>query len=164
MSYIPLQIETIEVVGVEHSLRAMRLPKARQKESTFGEDLALGAKLVKAGPDHGKFSRGILAYVELKMQVGWMVEFVTYRQGVEDLSTSSSMHNELKELHGPLLAAVKQSDLSEKVYTRICTISYQALRAMYRARRNHRHPDWQIFCDWIETLPYFDQLIMPEKA
>jgi hypothetical protein len=72
---------------------------------------------------------------------------------------SSAMHGELKGLKGKELAEQKQKDLPEKVYTRILTISYQALRHMYKARRNHRHPDWQIFCDMIETLPYAGELI-----
>lgn len=91
-----------------------------------------------------------------------MLEFETYRYGVECLSTSSTMHGELKCLRGPELAAQKQAGLPEKVYVRRLKISYQALRRMYRARRKHRHPDWQIFCDWVEILPYFDKLIMPE--
>lgn len=163
MSYKPLIITELEIVGIGHSLKAMRLPKDKQDPNPYlSRDCALASRLIKAGPDHAKFTRGILVYVKLEMQAGWMVEFETYRHGVECLSTSSSMHNELKALSGVALAEQKQADLVEKVYTRICTISYQALRSMYRARRNHRHPDWQIFCDWVETLPYFTDLIMPE--
>jgi hypothetical protein len=41
--------------------------------------------------------------------------------------------------------------------------SYQALRRIYKQRRHHRHPDWQVFCkDFIEKLPDFDTLIYPE--
>lgn len=77
---------------------------------------------------------------------------------------SSSMHGELKGLKGEALAEQKQADLPEKVYTRVLTISYQALRHIYKARRHHRHPDWQIFCgQFIENLPYFDSLIYPEN-
>lgn len=163
MSYKPLTVETIEVAGIRHSLRAMRLPKDKQpKATTMEQDLRLASSLIKHGPDHGKFSRGIIVYAEVRMQVGFMIEFETYRHGVECLSTSSSMHNELLAIDGPELAEEKQAGLPEKVYIRIGTFSYQALRSMYRARRNHRHPDWQIFCDWIETLPYFTELIMPD--
>ena len=162
MSYKPLLVRELKVVGLGDSLRAMRLPKDKQKETSLEDDLQLARKLIKAGPDHAKFTRGILVYAELHMQVGWMIEFETYRHGVECLSTSSSMHNELIATSGAELAAEKQAGLQEKVYTRICTMSYQALRAMYRARRNHRHPDWQIFChDFVEKLPYFNSLIMP---
>lgn len=38
--------------------------------------------------------------------------------------------------------------------TRICKISYEALRNMYHARKNHKLKQWHQFCEWIETLPY----------
>ena len=162
MPYKPLQFELLEMAGLYPSLKAMRLPKDRQSDYTFDDNLKLAGKLIKAGSDHAKFQRGILVYIELKMQVGWMIEFETYRHGVECLSTSSSMHNELQLLEGDALAEQKQLDLPGKVYTRVLFASYQALRAMYKARRNHRHPDWQIFCNYVEELDFFDTLIMPE--
>lgn len=32
--------------------------------------------------------------------------------------------------------------------------NYQQLKTIYHQRRTHRLPDWQVFCDWIESLPY----------
>ena len=32
--------------------------------------------------------------------------------------------------------------------------NYQQLKTIYRQRRTHRLPDWQMFCDWIESLPH----------
>lgn len=164
--YQPLEVELCSVCGVDESLKAMRLPKQSTGDSLPNEiglkDARLAKKLILAGDDHAKAMRGVMAYFRLKFQVGWMIEFETYRHGVECLSTSSSMHGELRKLSGIELAMQKQADLPRKMYTRIVVISYQALRRMYRARRNHRHPDWQIFCDFVETLPYFDKLIMPE--
>lgn len=157
--YIPLQVRTIAVVGFEPSFEAMRLPLGSYSHS-MEDDIRLASKLIKAGDDHAKAMRGIIAYVHLQMQVGFMIEFETYRHGVECLSTSSAMHTDLKQLQGSELAEKKQADLPLKYYTRIATISYQALRHMYLARRNHRHPDWQIFCDYIEQLPYAQQLII----
>ena len=26
-------------------------------------------------------------------------------------------------------------------------------KTIYRQRRNHRLPDWHMFCDWVESLP-----------
>ena len=162
--YKPLKVTLMHTAGVGPSMKAMRLPKANKKnDPSFNDDLELAAKLVKAGPDHSKFARGCMVWLKVECQVGWLIEYVTYRHGVECLSSSSSMHMELRALEGERLAEEKQRDLPEKVYSRIEMISYQALRAMYRSRRNHRHPDWQIFCDFIETLPYFDKLIYPER-
>ena len=38
-------------------------------------------------------------------------------------------------------------------------ISYQALKNMYYARRNHKLDEWHTFCEWAETLPYFNEII-----
>lgn len=184
--YKPLEVEVIEIGGLVAAIKSMRLPKRSENDSDIypsvisesGESLyttdshirvgpkdkKLAGNLIRAGNDHGKFQRGIIVWLELKMQTGFMIEFETYRHGVECLSTSSAMHGELKELTGIELAEQKQKDLPEKVYTRIAHFSYQALRSMYRARRKHRHPDWQIFCDFIETLPFFDVFIMPDRS
>lgn len=163
--YKPLEIELRSVYGLDESLEAMRLPKGSANDSSAGEvgpeDAKLAAKLIKAGDDHAKAMRGVMAYFVIKLQAGFMIEFETYRHGVECLSTSSSMHNELKKLKGTELAQRKQFDLALKVYTRSIVVSYQTLRRMYRARRYHRHPDWQIWCDFIETMPHFDKLIIP---
>lgn len=172
--YQPLKIETMEVAGFMPSIRGMRKPKGTVVDSfvdyedytnpfILGDsDADLAGRLIRAGNDHAKAMRGIIVWVEMKFMVGWMIEFVTYRIGTEDLSTSSTMHNELKELSGYQLAEQKQKDLVNKVYERSEHFSYQALRGIYRARRRHRHPDWRIFCRWIEELPYFDKLIFPE--
>lgn len=174
--YRPLVVKTFNVVGIVEAMAAMRLPKGTVSDSKCKinrsgypeeilgpEDARLAKKLILAGDDHAKAMRGIVVWAELEMQTGFMIEFETYRHGVECLSTSSTMHNELKGMNGPELAEAKQKGLVDKVYTRICTISYQALRAMYFARRRHRHPDWQIFCRWIETLPYAAELITVER-
>lgn len=168
--YKQLEIVKHEVHGLAWAMEAMRLPKGSTGDSTRPrwtpqdvgpKDLSLASRLVKAGPDHAKAMRGIVVWLQIKCQVGWLIEFETYRHGVECLSTSSSMHQELKQLTGEELAEQKQADLPDKVYTRSLTISYQALRSMYRARRNHKHPDWRILCDWIETLPCAAELITP---
>lgn len=38
------------------------------------------------------------------------------------------------------------------------TTNYQQLKTIYQQRRHHLLPDWQIFCDWCETLPLFKEL------
>ena len=42
---------------------------------------------------------------------------------------------------------------------RTCTFNYETLINIYRARKNHKLAEWHTFCDWIETLPYVEQLI-----
>lgn len=39
-------------------------------------------------------------------------------------------------------------------YTARLTTNYRQLKTIYSQRKNHRLPDWHIFCDWIKGLPY----------
>ncbi len=44
---------------------------------------------------------------------------------------------------------------------RLCarmTTNYRQLKTIYHQRRTHRLPEWQAFCDWIETLPHSEFL------
>jgi len=42
---------------------------------------------------------------------------------------------------------------------RIRSYSYQTLKRIYQQRKNHRLPEWQVFCDTIEKLPHAEDLI-----
>ena len=162
--YVPLKVTLLEVCGINHALKAMRNPHMSHDYANAESDMNLAARLVRSGDEHAKFSRGVIAYFEMDMQIGFMLEFDTYRVGVECLSTSSTMHTDLRGMKGPELAEAKQANLPNVIYHRTVMASYQALRRIHLQRRNHRHPDWQLFCSWIETLPYFDTLIMPERC
>ena len=42
-------------------------------------------------------------------------------------------------------------------------MNYENLINMYYARKNHKLDEWHIFCNWIESLPYAQQLILVKK-
>lgn len=42
---------------------------------------------------------------------------------------------------------------------RTVTMNYETLINIYYARRAHKLDEWLVFCDWIRTLPYADDLI-----
>ena len=46
---------------------------------------------------------------------------------------------------------------------RIQMFSYPTLRRIYKQRHNHRLPMWHDFCAWVESLPFADTLIIPDK-
>ena len=158
--YKPLQVKTLEVVGIAHSLSAMRNPRMSHDRGTHTADLALARKLIRAGDEHAKAIRGIIAYFELDCQIGWFVEWNTYRIGVEVLSTSSTMYMEHVGIKGEELAEAKQADLPNVVYHQTALASYQALRRVYSQRKHHRHPDWTVFCEWVEGLEFAEELIL----
>lgn len=159
--YKPLEIRTMNYAGYQESFYAQRLPMQGRKVQN--DSITLMKKLAKAGDEHAKAMRGIIVWAELSFGIGFMVELDTYNIGVQVLSTSSTMHNELRELSGEDLAEAKQVGLADKYYTRVATFNYQALRRIYNQRKGHRHPDWQIFCNWIEKLPYFEELLKGDK-
>ena len=42
---------------------------------------------------------------------------------------------------------------------RTTTLNYENLVNIYFARRNHKLPEWHVYCDWIRSLPYAEDLI-----
>ena len=48
---------------------------------------------------------------------------------------------------------------SSYMQKRTIDLNYQTLRRIYFARRNHKLDEWHMFCDWIKTLDYGEELI-----
>lgn len=46
---------------------------------------------------------------------------------------------------------------------RTCTLNYETLGNIYRARKNHKLEEWHTLCDWIKTLPYAKEMILIEN-
>ena len=46
---------------------------------------------------------------------------------------------------------------------RTTTLNYENLINIYYARRNHKLPEWHVYCDWIAGLPYADHWITSLK-
>lgn len=78
---------------------------------------------------------------------------------------------ELVNEYNSLTKEEQNSDYGKNLYLRILysnpcgmyltsrmTTNYQQLKTIYQQRRNHRLPEWQEFCDWIEQLPHFIEL------
>ncbi len=47
--------------------------------------------------------------------------------------------------------------------TRTVTMNYEVLSNIYEYRKTHKLDEWHEFCDWIETLPYANELIVRGK-
>ena len=46
---------------------------------------------------------------------------------------------------------------------RTCTLNYETLINIYKSRKHHKLDEWRSFCEWIETLPYANELIIAEE-
>jgi len=42
--------------------------------------------------------------------------------------------------------------------------NYLQLKTIYKQRKNHRLEDWKMFIEWMESLPYFLELIGEKKS
>ena len=43
---------------------------------------------------------------------------------------------------------------------RTVTMNYENLISMYYARCAHKLSEWHVYCDWIKSLPYAEDLIL----
>lgn len=175
-----MEIETLEIAGFVSALKALRLSYGKEERSAsqvdireFGgmgleetwavdvdpRDLELLQKLVKAGDEHAKVLRGVIVWVRVTAPVYWWCEQETYRAGHERLMSSSTMHIDCKGLSGEELQKAKAAIPMGKELTKIDFFSYQALRRIWQQRKNHRLPEWHVFCKWIESLPLAAELI-----
>jgi hypothetical protein len=41
---------------------------------------------------------------------------------------------------------------------RTVQVNYQVLKSMYHARKTHKLDEWHTLCEWMEGLPYFEEL------
>lgn len=178
-----LDVKTIEVAGFLSAVEALRLPFGKECRSQtnyddswvenivpnfqsdvrvfFDErDLTLMSTLIKRGDEHAKVLRGIIAYAEINAPRFWWVEMDTYRIGSERLSSESTMHIQGRGMSTEELVKMKSELTEGTMQKRVQYFSYQALRRIYHQRRNHRLPHWHIFCDWIKTLPFANELIL----
>jgi hypothetical protein len=179
-----LKINTIEIAGIASALYALRLPFGKDcrsnvwtdfnyadddgllfaftetKSTICDKDLTLMSTLVRRGDEHAKAIRGIIAYAEIEAPRFWWVEMDTYRIGSERLSSESTMHIQGRGMSTEELVKMKSELTEGTMQKRVQYFSYQALRRIYQQRRNHRLPHWHIFCDWIKTLPFANELIL----
>lgn len=178
-----IEIKALEVSGFRSVFEALRLPfcKECRSETSFffdkignqvkghynvkinDKDLTLLSTLVKRGDEHAKAIRGLIVYAEINAPRYFWQELDTYRIGTERLSSESTMHIQGKGLSTEELVKMKDELKEGTMQKRVQYFSYQTLRRIYFQRRNHRLPHWHIFCDWIKTLPFAEELILCER-
>lgn len=45
---------------------------------------------------------------------------------------------------------------------RTIMLNYEVLANIYKSRKNHKLDEWQVFCEWIESLPYSELITNKE--
>lgn len=123
------------------------------------KDKALLQTLVKRGDEHAKVLRGVTVWCKIDAPRYWWQECDRYSVGACCLSSNSTMHQQGKGLSDDELIEMKESLKEGTMQTRVWMFSYQTLRRIYFQRKDHRLPQWRMFCQWIESLPFSDELI-----
>lgn len=90
-------------------------------------------------------------------------EYVDYRI-VDVVQEMADVYNGLED---------KGTDFAKDLYLRILynipsgfelttgfTTNYRQLKTILTQRRQHRLPEWRMFCKWIEELPMFRELVL----
>jgi hypothetical protein len=156
----------------------------------FTDDRALLLKLIKNGDSHAKVTRMIQCWLDITAPRYWWQEFATYCVGVTTMSESTvhtitdhdlteddfeggmdedilrKLYN-MRNLDGfsdknYMMRAMKHILPESFLQRRIVNLNYQVLRHIYMDRKGHRLPEWKIFLDFIDTLP-FPEFIKEER-
>lgn len=75
---------------------------------------------------------------------------------VNDLKAMQDRSNLMNELY---LEILYSNPAGFKITARMTT-NYRCLRNIYIQRKDHRLPEWRVFCQWIESLPYADKFLI----
>ena len=94
--------------------------------------------------------KAYIGYVDPRV-IDIMKEKVAEYNALEDKTTEEAKKKYLKILY---------TNPAGMYLTARMTTNYQQLKTIYQQRKNHRLPEWQTFCDWLETLPSFRLLCL----
>ena len=175
------------VYDLSDSIRASKFPMATDLNKPTDEitkrTVSLGSS--KKGEGHDQFLTSIRVNFDLKFSNKAWVELERYRF-IEFCSSQSTMHritrfdiksqcneyvtDDIVELLNKYVDEYNDDPTPEKYLkvlynipsgfqlTARLTTNYRALKTVVSQRSNHRLPEWREFCEWVHTLPYFDEL------
>lgn len=186
------KITNVEVSGLERSIKTAKYPKTVDIES-LNTELTKGIQACSScgtGEGHDNFLKGIVVHFDMTFSNKAWVEAERYHF-LEFVSSQSTMHKaanfdlwlqfndyvdpvivlRVEDIRDEYIANKTPENFLRLVYnipagfelTAGMVTNYQQLKTIYQQRRHHRLPDWQVFCNWIETLPMFIELTQKES-
>ena len=186
-------ISNINVYGIENAIRGSKYPMAVDIDSVNSEIVERTKKLGQSpvGAAHDQFLTGCLVQFDLTFTVKAWTEAERYHF-FDFISSQSTMHriskfdlnNQYIEYVDPRMIEImnelkdKYNETKDKedylrlLYSNPCgfkltaamTTNYRQLKTIYYQRKNHRLPEWREFCEQIEKLPYFKELVLGENT
>jgi len=184
-----MKIENTQIYGLDNAIKCSKYPMATDTTKVDTEITNTVKKLGSSGlgEGHNQFLTGIIVQFDLTFSNKAWVELQRYHF-IDFISSQSTMHriskmdikescneyvtnntiNELIRLKEIYLKTQDKNDYLRLLYnipsgfelTAGMTTNYRQLKTILNQRRQHKLPDWQMFCDWIEALPMFKELCL----
>lgn len=184
-----MQINNVRVYGFGESVRASKYPMSVDVTECTPEITDRTRKLAccDMGTGHDNFLNGIIVQFDLTCSIKMWVEAERYHF-LDFVSSQSTMHkitkmNPDKQCNAYVVKDIitilerliqrYNNDPTPENYlyvlynvpvgfelTARMTTNYRQLKTIYHQRRNHRLPEWRVFCRWIEELPNFKELCL----
>ena len=86
----------------------------------------------------------------------WITEFEILRSTINALNTNRDAYLKTGDkFYWWQMIQLLPSSYNQR---RTVMLNYEVLANIYKSRKNHKLDEWNILCDWIESLPY-SQLI-----
>ena len=187
-----MKVENVKVYDLEESIKASKYPMATDIEKCTS-DITKTTKVLgtsRIGEGHDNWLNGIRVAFDLTFTNKAWTELQRYHF-IDFVSCQSTMHriakfdlgeqynkyvdqriiNIMNELKDKYNETQDKEDYLRLLYsnpagfqlTARLTTNYRQLKTVYTQRKNHRLPEWREFCKWIETLPYFKELVLGEE-
>jgi hypothetical protein len=180
-----MKVSNIKIFGLEDSLLKSNYPMVaniKDAKSSIKRGCKLGS--VPSGTGHDNFLKGIIVQFDFETNQAVWMQAERYNW-FNIVSSQSKMHRltqmDLRnacdeDVEDNIINIVR--DLIDKYNNKEITFrkvvmntpiglnltagistNYLQLKTIYKQRKNHKLKDWHIFCDTIETLPNFLELI-----
>ena len=183
-----MKIDNTAVFGLNDAIRAAKLPMSINP-STLTDELTDGIKRLSAcpiGEGHDNWLNGVLVQFDLTASEKFWPQLQRYHF-IDFVSSQSTMHRitkfKISEQCNKYVTSIAIKNLQSLVdmynqnptdenYLRVLynipsgfeltarmTTNYRQLKTIYKQRRNHRLPEWKMFCEWIKGLPHSELII-----
>lgn len=101
-------------------------------------------------------------YVDPRMVEIMKEKVKAYRELEEQQREQTAVSVEERELLKEKYLEILYSNPAGFKITARMTTNYRQLKTIYLQRKDHRLPEWRVFCQWVKTLPY-SEFITGEK-
>lgn len=180
-------IENVAVYGLKESVIASGYPMMKG-DLNYKRAKRLGSS--EPGSGHDCFLKGIIVQADITAPQYWWLQWQRYHFH-DIISSESKMHGitnmdiaeqcneyvdlEIIEILKEYIKRFKEdpSQWRFQIVISNCpmglmlkariTANYLQLKTIWHQRRKHKLEEWQIFCDWIETLPMFKEIVIKSE-